>query len=106
FVPCLVIILFGTQKIDGREIPVAEFQVSGVASTDSWLLFKGVVPNMTTFSFCMRTRLIQARDTIPIISYAVGNSDNELLIELDIKSQTLRFQCCDFSINKKIPVKS
>ncbi|CAL4115009.1 unnamed protein product, partial [Meganyctiphanes norvegica] len=101
----LVILLFIPKKIKGRRIPIVEFQVSGTASTASWLLYNNTVPNMTAFSVCLRTKLIQDRDINVVMSYAVENSDNELYIGLKFSSQVLAFGCCNFTVDLEIPFK-
>lgn len=61
-------------------MPVVSFQVSGQASEESSLIWKGNVPEMKEFSFCFRVRILQVRDYDVLVSYSVPDFDNEIFI--------------------------
>lgn len=56
------------------------FQVSGQASQESSLIWKGNVPEMKAFSACFRVRMLQVRDLDIFLSYSVPDFDNEIYI--------------------------
>lgn len=68
------------QIIIPGEVPVVSFQVSGQASEESSLIWKGNVPEMKEFSICLRVRILQVRDYDVLVSYSVPDFDNEMYI--------------------------
>lgn len=56
------------------------FQIDEFPTVDSFLKYKGQVPDMTQFAVCFRIQMIQLRQTVPFLSYAIDDFDNEIVI--------------------------
>lgn len=57
-----------------------KFQQDGVPRKDTLLRYLGDFPGMTAITICFRLNLRQYRDTDIVVSYAVPEEPNELVI--------------------------
>ncbi|XP_068220072.1 uncharacterized protein [Palaemon carinicauda] len=76
-------------------IVTATFQSDGIPTTTSYLLYKGVVPEMTQFTVCFRVNFQRFRDRNSIVSYAIPDDAHHLYIYVDEEDEMLVLICCD-----------
>ncbi|XP_076047207.1 uncharacterized protein LOC143028722 [Oratosquilla oratoria] len=88
-----------------RLVPGVSFQENGVATDDSMLAWRGRMPELTAFTLCVRTYIIQHRDEDVIISYAVKEYAKEFVVVGKYESEELVFDCCNEMIHDQVPTK-
>ena len=57
-----------------------DLQISRTLRDDSYIQFKGSLPDLTEFTICMKIFRYHARSFEPYVSYATKDSENELLV--------------------------
>ncbi|XP_076039355.1 uncharacterized protein LOC143024437 [Oratosquilla oratoria] len=82
-------------------IPVVEMQPNGVVSVNSFLKPKKSLPTLVQLGACFRIFPVQYRNVIPIISYAIHGSDNELRVAF--QDNELQLHCCEDRIEINVP---
>ncbi|XP_064120396.1 uncharacterized protein LOC135225058 [Macrobrachium nipponense] len=76
----------------------AAFQGDGIPTTESYLYYKGEVPEMTQFTVCFRVNFQRFRDLNPIVSYAIPGDVRHLHISVEEKDKKLVFICCNSNL--------
>ncbi|XP_066973762.1 uncharacterized protein [Macrobrachium rosenbergii] len=82
----------------------AAFQGDGIPTTESYLYYKGEVPEMTQFTVCFRINFQRFRDLNPIVSYAIPGDANHLHISVDEKDEKLVFICCNSNLFERFTI--
>ncbi|KAK3872724.1 hypothetical protein Pcinc_022209 [Petrolisthes cinctipes] len=98
----------GIQKTMGvvgeREVGVVRFQMGNTATTDSLLdTGLGLIPTLRQVTLVLHLKLHRLTSHIPLLSYAVHNSSQELFVELVPKKKDLHVQCCGGLVSEAFP---
>ncbi|KAG7170850.1 Gamma-aminobutyric acid receptor subunit beta-like 2, partial [Homarus americanus] len=78
-----------TFSLSGQKMTSSTFQRRGPAMTESFLLYRGAFPALDTLTICLRVRVIQPRSVTPLLSYAVNQNPQELLMMMTFKPTRL-----------------
>ncbi|KAK4308262.1 hypothetical protein Pmani_020016 [Petrolisthes manimaculis] len=87
-----------------REVGVVRFQMGNTATTDSLLDTRlGLIPTLRQVTLVLHLKLHRLTSHIPLLSYAVHNSSQELFVELVPKKKDLHVQCCGGLVSEAFP---
>ncbi|XP_063600331.1 uncharacterized protein LOC134776511 [Penaeus indicus] len=84
----------GIRKKISLEVTGVKFQQEGVPRKDTLLRYLGDFPGVTAITICFRLNLRQYRDIDIVLSYAVPEEPNELVIAFAHDTQNILVQYC------------